>query len=79
MIFGHHGQAYANNMITWYDEHYNQRKREPYDQLPKLRQWDSNKLGWLPERSDHPMRGNINATTEVVKHVCNTVPVTFCN
>ncbi|XP_064642172.1 cilia- and flagella-associated protein 107-like [Lineus longissimus] len=56
-IFYHHGNKYSNNMISWYDEHYNHRPREAWDQLPELRTWDSNQLAWIPEKSDYPMQG----------------------
>lgn len=56
-LFSHHGDAYKNYTITWYDEEINKRKREPWDQLPQFRSWDSSTLSWRPERSDHPMRG----------------------
>lgn len=56
MLFRHHGSAYDNMMITLYDENYNGRWREK--SLPALRSWDSQTLGWLPERTDHPLRGS---------------------
>lgn len=55
LLFTHHGNAYSNNMISWYDEHYNKRERQ--NKLPELRQWDSNELGWRPEKTDHPLQG----------------------
>ncbi|XP_074655259.1 cilia- and flagella-associated protein 107-like [Tubulanus polymorphus] len=56
-IFTHHGKKYSNNMISSYDEDYNKRERESWDRLPELRTWDSNRLAWVPEKSDHPMQG----------------------
>ncbi|KAI8796321.1 hypothetical protein BgiMline_030021 [Biomphalaria glabrata] len=55
MIFRHHDDAYDNMLITMYDEHYNGRWRE--NCLPPLRQFNSQTLGWMPERSDYPLRG----------------------
>ncbi|XP_005111355.1 uncharacterized protein C1orf158 [Aplysia californica] len=55
MLFRHHGRAYDNMMITLYDENYNGRWKER--DMPHLRSWDGQKLGWLPERTDHPLRG----------------------
>ncbi len=56
-LFYHHGNRYSNNMISWYDEHYNMRERDEQNKLPELREWDSHRLAWLPEKSDHPIRG----------------------
>ena len=58
MLFRHHGHCYDNMLITLYDENYNGRWRE--NKLPPLRQWDSQTLGWLPEKTDHPLRGKSN-------------------
>lgn len=55
-IFYHHGRKYSNNMVSWYDEHYNGRWTENGD-LPGLRDWNSHKLSWAPERSDYPLQG----------------------
>lgn len=53
-LFHHHGNKYAgaSTKISWYDEHYNGRYKKPI-----LREWDSKKLAWVPERSDHPIFG----------------------
>ena len=56
-LFYHHGNRYSNNMISWYDEQFNKREREGPNKLPELRQWDSHRLAWLPEKSDHPIQG----------------------
>lgn len=53
IIFHHHGRAYGNNMVSWYDEDFNGRYREK--NLPPLRDWKSHKLAWIPEKSDHPV------------------------
>ncbi|RUS77330.1 hypothetical protein EGW08_014906 [Elysia chlorotica] len=55
MLFRHHGRCYDDMLITLYDENYNGRWRE--NKLPPLRNWDSQTLGWLPEKTDHPLRG----------------------
>lgn len=44
-------------LISLYDENYNGRWKEK--DLPVLRHWDSQTLGWLPERTDHPLKGNL--------------------
>lgn len=54
MLLGHHGNAYENYTITWYDEYYNKRENT---RLPKLREWDSSRLAWIPEKSDYPCVG----------------------
>lgn len=54
-IFHHHGDKYTQNHISWYDEHYNGRYKE--NTLPSLRDWNSHKLSWAPEKSDHPIQG----------------------
>lgn len=55
-LFNHHGDAYDNMMITLYDENFNGRWKEKG--IPPLRRWDSQTLGWLPERTDHPLKGD---------------------
>ncbi|XP_006812009.1 cilia- and flagella-associated protein 107-like isoform X2 [Saccoglossus kowalevskii] len=56
-IFSHHGNRYSNNMISWYDEHYNKRERDENNKLPALRHWDGNQLAWVPEKTDYPIQG----------------------
>ncbi|XP_046579967.1 uncharacterized protein C1orf158 homolog [Haliotis rubra] len=55
-LFYHHGNRYSNNMVSWYDEHYNGRWRE--NTLPDLRTWNSHELSWAPEKSDYPLQGS---------------------
>ncbi|KAL8592458.1 hypothetical protein ACOMHN_021400 [Nucella lapillus] len=50
LLLHHHGNKYANNLVTWYDEDYNGRWREK--NMPPLRHFDNNKLKWEPEKSD---------------------------
>ena len=57
-LFHHHGKAYSNNMVSWYDEFYNGRWRE--NSLPELRDWNGHQLAWAPEKSDFPLRGKNN-------------------
>jgi len=57
LLFYHHGNRYSNNMISWYDEHYNKRERDENNRLPELRHWDSKKLAWVPEKTDYPIQG----------------------
>ncbi|KAL3862740.1 hypothetical protein ACJMK2_008693 [Sinanodonta woodiana] len=54
-LFYHHGNRYANNKISWYDEHYNGRWKE--NSLPPTREWNGNRLAWGPEKSDYPLQG----------------------
>ncbi|XP_061189581.1 cilia- and flagella-associated protein 107-like [Saccostrea echinata] len=54
-IFHHHGDKYMQNKISWYDEQYNGRYKE--NTLPSLRDWNSHKLSWAPEKSDYPLQG----------------------
>jgi len=56
MLFRHHGQHYDNMLISLYDENYNGRWRE--SSMPNLRNWDSQSLKWLPEKTDYPLKGN---------------------
>ena len=67
---------YKNNLISWYDEQYNHRKREEGDQLPDLRQWDGHTLSWAPERTDYPMQGTICLKYLLVVH--KALEVNFC-
>lgn len=55
-LFWHHGTRYTNNMLSWYDEHYNGRWRE--NTLPPSRQWNGHQLAWAPEKSDYPLQAN---------------------
>ena len=56
-LFAHHNNDFSSNLISWYDEQFNKRQRQGRDVLPDQRYWDSNKLAWEPEKSDHPIRG----------------------
>lgn len=55
-LFSHHGHKYSNNMISWYDQHMNQRELVEGD-LPEKRTWDGKKMVWAPERTDFPLQG----------------------
>jgi hypothetical protein len=55
-LFAHHNNDFSSNLISWYDEQFNKRQRQGRDVLPDQRYWDSNKLAWEPEKSDHPIR-----------------------
>lgn len=55
LIFHHHGNRYARNLVTWYDEDYNGRYKEK--KLPELRTWTSKHVSWLPEKSDIHVQG----------------------
>lgn len=55
LFLHHHGTRYANNMVSWYDEHYNGRYREK--NLPEKRTWNFQDLSWKPERNDFLVEG----------------------
>ncbi|KAG9260312.1 arylacetamide deacetylase-like 3 isoform X1 [Astyanax mexicanus] len=50
----HHSTPTAHYLVSLYDESYG---RQHTSDLPTLRTWHSDKLGWIPERSDHPVQG----------------------
>ncbi|XP_076454137.1 cilia- and flagella-associated protein 107-like [Babylonia areolata] len=54
LVFHHHGNKYASNMVSWYDEDYNGRWKER--KVPELRDWNSHHLAWMPEKNDHPVQ-----------------------
>ena len=56
-IFGHHGKAYCNNLISLYDEYYNKRERPSTQAFPPTRSWDAKTMTWIPEKIDHPLQG----------------------
>ncbi len=57
-LFGHHGNKYSNNLITWYDQDYNKRSRRQSQLLPDQRDWKiGSHMAWIPERTDHPIYG----------------------
>ena len=56
-VFGHHGKAYSNNMITIYDEYYNRRERPGNQKFPDRRSWNSKTMLWAPEKIDYPLQG----------------------
>lgn len=53
----HHGDKYMKNLITWYDQDYNQRKPAEHNKLPELRNFSTQVMAWIPERSDYPIQG----------------------
>lgn len=55
-LFKHHGNQYSNNMISWYDQQFNQRELTESN-LPPLRTWDGKEMVWAPEKTDHPLQG----------------------
>jgi len=57
LLTRHHGDAYDNVKITNYDEHYNRRERVGRNKLPPLRRYNTHKMGWDPEVSQHPITG----------------------
>lgn len=59
LVFGHHGKAYSNNMITIYDEYYNRRPRPEGQKFPETRDWNSKTMRWSPEKIDYPLQGKV--------------------
>lgn len=58
-FFAHHGDRYANNLVSLYDQHINQRDVKE-SKLPKLRKWDPKSSSFTPEKSDFPLQGTTN-------------------
>jgi len=56
LVFGHHGKAYSNNMISIYDEYYNKRERPSNQKFPDRRSWNSKTMHWAPEKIDYPLQ-----------------------
>ncbi|XP_063072384.1 cilia- and flagella-associated protein 107 [Engraulis encrasicolus] len=53
LLLGHHSIPNAHFLVSQYDEQFGSKRDATIALAPKLRKWDSNKLAWLPERSDH--------------------------
>ncbi|XP_038603166.1 uncharacterized protein C1orf158 homolog [Tachyglossus aculeatus] len=49
----HNEEPKHRNFISAYDDHFNHHGHNP--DLPLLRQWNVQKLAWLPEKSDFPL------------------------
>ncbi|XP_051767671.1 cilia- and flagella-associated protein 107 [Ctenopharyngodon idella] len=54
MLLSHHDVPSSHYLVSLYDESYG---RQASSSLPTLRSWHSDKLAWVPERSDHPVQG----------------------
>lgn len=54
LLFSHHNTPASHYLVTLYDESYG---RCSSSGLPKLRTWHTDKMGWVPEKSDHPLHG----------------------
>ncbi|XP_028855165.1 cilia- and flagella-associated protein 107 [Denticeps clupeoides] len=52
LLLAHHNTPSSHYLVSLYDETYGRRSCAA---LPKMRSWHSDKLGWVPERSDHPV------------------------
>ncbi|KAK3512642.1 hypothetical protein QTP70_018767 [Hemibagrus guttatus] len=52
LLFSHHNTPTSHYLVTLYDESYGRRSSSG---LPKLRTWHTDKMGWVPEKSDHPL------------------------
>ncbi|KAL2090471.1 hypothetical protein ACEWY4_012734 [Coilia grayii] len=50
LLLAHHSAPTSHFLVSQYDEMYGRRGDAA---RPKLRHWDSKKLAWVPERSDH--------------------------
>ncbi|XP_030634545.1 cilia- and flagella-associated protein 107 [Chanos chanos] len=53
LLLSHHGTPRSHYLVTLYDEMYGRRNSTI---LPTLRSWNSDKLAWVPEKSDHPVK-----------------------
>ncbi|XP_053530039.1 cilia- and flagella-associated protein 107 isoform X4 [Ictalurus punctatus] len=54
LLFSHHNTPASHYLVTLYDESYGPCSSSG---LPKLRTWHTDKMGWVPEKSDHPLHG----------------------
>ncbi|XP_060765742.1 cilia- and flagella-associated protein 107 [Neoarius graeffei] len=54
LFFSHHNTPTSHYLVTLYDESYG---RHNSSGLPKLRSWHTDKMAWVPEKSDHPLHG----------------------
>ncbi|KAI4887149.1 hypothetical protein NFI96_020651 [Prochilodus magdalenae] len=54
LLLFHHETPKSHYLVSLYDESYG---RQRSSDLPGLRTWHSDKMGWIPERSDHPTQG----------------------
>ncbi|XP_026880003.2 uncharacterized protein C1orf158 homolog [Electrophorus electricus] len=54
LLFSHHDPPTSQYLVSLYDESYG--RRGP-SHLPAHRTWHSDKMAWVPERSDHPIHG----------------------
>ncbi|XP_056107363.1 cilia- and flagella-associated protein 107 [Rhinichthys klamathensis goyatoka] len=54
LLLSHHDVPSSHYLVSLYDESYG---RQASSSLPTLRSWHSDKLAWVPERSDHPVQG----------------------
>lgn len=61
-LFSHHGDAYKDNRVTWYDQQFNKREVTEGDFKP-LRTWERQRLVWAPEKSDYPIQGEQKFST----------------
>ncbi|ELW68622.1 hypothetical protein TREES_T100008735 [Tupaia chinensis] len=52
-LLTHHREPSHRYLISTYDDHYNRHSYNPG--LPSLRTWSTQKLLWLPEKSDFPL------------------------
>ncbi|XP_062843259.1 cilia- and flagella-associated protein 107 [Trichomycterus rosablanca] len=54
LLLSHHNTPTSHYLVSLYDESYGCRGASA---LPALRTWHSDKMAWVPERSDHPLHG----------------------
>ncbi|XP_034760722.2 cilia- and flagella-associated protein 107-like [Acipenser ruthenus] len=55
VLLAHHDTPNSDHLVSLYDEVYCRQGRNPA--LPPLRSWKYDSLAWVPERSDHPLKG----------------------
>ncbi|MGH0118336.1 UNVERIFIED_CONTAM: hypothetical protein FKN15_048572 [Acipenser sinensis] len=55
VLLAHHNTPNSDHLVSLYDEVYCRQGKNPA--LPPLRSWKYDSLAWMPERSDHPLKG----------------------
>ncbi|XP_035245413.1 uncharacterized protein C1orf158 homolog isoform X1 [Anguilla anguilla] len=53
LLLDHHNIPHSHYLVSHYDETY---CRQTSSALPTRRSWHRDKLAWVPERSDHPVK-----------------------
>ncbi|XP_069467005.1 cilia- and flagella-associated protein 107 [Ambystoma mexicanum] len=53
LLMNYPGECYSKNLVSQYDDNF---IRHGNSTLPPLRHWDRQNQGWIPEKSDFPIR-----------------------